>query len=82
MPRPPDRDWRRAARLRFGAAAALFVIGAVLAAVGDGVADLVAVVVMGVAAVLAVSFVFLEIGLSEDRERAREGPGPPGPPRA
>ena len=72
MPRPPERDWRRAAKLRFGGAALLFVAGAVMAAVGDGAVDVAAVVVMGVAVVLAVSFLFLEVGLSEDRERERK----------
>ena len=72
MPRPPEPDWRRAARRRFSATAVVFVIGAVMAAVGDGAVDVAAVVVMGVAAVGAISFLFLEIGLSEDRERARE----------
>ena len=48
------------------------MIGAVLAAVGDGWVDIAGVVIGGVGATLAVVFVFLEVGLSEDRERARE----------
>ncbi len=43
-----------------------------LAAVGDGWVDIAGVVIGGVGATLAVVFVFLEVGLSEDRERARE----------
>jgi hypothetical protein len=72
MPQPPEQDWRRAARLRFALAGVLFVIGAVLAAVGDGWVDIAGVVVGGIGATLAVVFVFLEVGLSEDRERERE----------
>ena len=72
MPQPPEHDWRRAARLRFALAGVLFVIGALLAAVGDGWVDIAGVVIGGVGATLAVVFVFLEVGLSEDRERARE----------
>jgi hypothetical protein len=72
MAQPPEHDWRRAARLRFALAGALFVTGAVLAAVGDGWVDIAGVVVGGIGATLAVAFVFLEVGLSEDRERARE----------
>jgi len=72
MPQPPEHDWRRAARLRFALAGALFAIGVLLAAVGDGWVDIAGVVIGGIGATLAVVFVFLEIGLSEDRERARE----------
>ncbi len=72
MPQPPEPDWRRPARLRFALAGALIVLGAVLAAVGDHTVDIIGVVVGGIGATLAVAFVFLEVGLSEDRERARE----------
>lgn len=60
---------------------------AVLVAAGDGTFGTAAgLFLLGAAGVLAVSFLFLEIGLAEDREReagARErarregGPGPP-----
>jgi hypothetical protein len=56
---------------RFVPAAALVVAGvAVLAAGGGGVTtDAIAMVLIGVGAVLAVATVFFEIGASEDRDR-------------
>jgi hypothetical protein len=56
---------------RFVPAAALVVAGAaVLAAGGGGVTtDAIALVLIGVGAVLAVATVFFEIGASEDRDR-------------
>jgi hypothetical protein len=63
---------RRGRLLGFGGAAALVVFAAVLAAVGDGAADVAAVALGGVGSVLAVSLAFLEVGLWEDRDRAAE----------
>jgi hypothetical protein len=56
---------------RFVPAAVLVVVGfAVLAAGGGGVTtDAIAMVLIGVGAVLAVAAVFFEIGASEDRDR-------------
>jgi hypothetical protein len=63
---------RRGRLLGFGGAAALVVAGVVLAAVGDGKVDAVALGLGGVGAVVATSLAFLEIGLWEDRDRAAE----------
>ena len=72
-----SRFWVR----RAGPVLALVVVGALLVVLGDGIVSIVGGGVIGVAAVLAVALVFLEVGLSEDRERAREqgreGDGPP-----
>lgn len=57
----------------FGAATALVIVGiASLAVIGGGTGQVVAIVLIGLGCVLAVSLVFFEIGLSEDRDRARE----------
>lgn len=57
----------------FGFAALLVVAGGVGAAVFSGtLGQALALVLIGVGFVLATSLVFLEVGLSEDRERARE----------
>ncbi len=59
--------------MAFGSAAALILAG-ILAAIliGDGTGQLLAIVLIGLGLVLATSLVFLEVGLSEDRERTRE----------
>jgi len=57
----------------FGCAGLLVVAGAVCAAViGGGTGELAALVLIGLGFVAATSLVFLEVGLSEDRERARD----------
>jgi hypothetical protein len=57
----------------YGAAAVLVVAGGLSAALaGGGVGQALAMVLIGLGLVLAVSLVFYEVGLSEDRERARE----------
>jgi hypothetical protein len=56
----------------FGSAAALIVTGAICAAaVGGGTGQILALALIGVGLVLATSLVFLEVGLSEDKDRAR-----------
>lgn len=57
----------------FGSAA-LFVIAGVLcgALVGGGTGQVLAFALIGVGVVLATGLVFMEVGLSEDRERSRE----------
>jgi len=51
----------------------LVVAGVVCAAlIGGGTGQILALVLIGVGLVLAVSLIFLEVGLSEDRELARE----------
>ena len=57
----------------FGSAGLMVVCGAVCAAViGGEVGQLLAMILIGLGLILATAFVFLEVGLSEDRERARE----------
>jgi hypothetical protein len=64
---------KRSRILAFGSAAALVVLGAVGAAVFSGTfGQVVALVLIGIGFVLATSLVFLEVGLSEDRQLARE----------
>jgi hypothetical protein len=57
----------------FGSAGLLVICGVVCAAVISGeLGQLLALVLIGLGLVLATAFVFMEVGLSEDRERARE----------
>ena len=67
-----EHDWRAAAKRRFGVLLGVIVVGVVLAAVASGTLQLVGVGLLSIAAVGAVSLVFLEIGYSEDRARQRE----------
>ena len=63
----------RARLLSFGAAAVLIVLGAIAGPVLGGITgEAVAIALLSVGAIAAISLVFLEVGLSEDRERARE----------
>jgi hypothetical protein len=65
---------RRSRILSFGSAGLLVVVGALLGAlVGGGTGQILALVLVGLGFVLATGLVFLEVGLSEDREREREG---------
>jgi hypothetical protein len=64
---------RRARILSFGSAGALIVVGTVCAfVVSGGVGAILALVLIGLGFVLATGLVFLEVGLSEDRQLARE----------
>jgi len=64
---------RRSRIVGFGSAALLVVAGGVSAAVfSPGLGEDLALVLISLGTILAVSLVFLEVGLSEDRERARE----------
>ena len=59
--------------MAFGLAAAFVIAGALCAALTTGdTGQLVGLALIGTGAVLATGLVFLEVGLSEDRERARE----------
>jgi hypothetical protein len=59
--------------LAFGSAGLLVVAGGICAAVVRGLlGELLAIVLISLGLVAATSLVFLEIGLSEDRERARD----------
>jgi uncharacterized membrane protein YuzA (DUF378 family) len=79
---PRDQAEARATRrrrwLECAAVVALLVAGAiVLALAGDSTAaDAVGYVVFGIAGVVAVALVFYEIGLGEERDRARGWRGP------
>jgi hypothetical protein len=64
---------RRSRIVGFGSAALLVVLGSACAAVfSPGLGEDLALVLISLGAILAVSLVFLEVGYSEDRERARE----------
>jgi hypothetical protein len=62
---------RRSRVLGFGGAGVLVVAGAVCAvAFAGGLGQILALVLIGLGLVAATSLVFLEVGFSEDRERA------------
>lgn len=64
---------RRSRIVGFGSAGLLVLAGAVCAvAVGGELGAILALVLIGLGFVGAVSLVFAEVGFSEDRERARE----------
>jgi hypothetical protein len=63
---------RRSRIFGFGSAALLVLAGAVCTVVLSGIASDLALGVLGVGVAVAISLLFLEVGLSEDRERARE----------
>jgi hypothetical protein len=64
---------KRSRILTFGGAGLLVALGVALGVVvGGGAGQVVAIVLVGLGLVAAVSLVFYEVGLSEDRERARE----------
>jgi hypothetical protein len=66
----------RARLLSFGTAAVLIVLGVIAGPVLGGITgEAVAIALLSVGAIAIVSLVFLEVGLSEDRERARERAG-------
>ena len=69
--------WHKTLVRRAGPPAVLFLTGcAMLIAWGDdSVSAIAGFFLVGVAGVIAVSLVFYEVGLSEDRERAREAAG-------
>ena len=65
----------------FGCCALAIVGGAVSAAlVGDGTGAVLAVALIGGGLIVATGLVFLEVGLSEDRERERDLARRRGPP--
>ena len=64
---------RRGRVLTFGGALAAMVAGAVVGAIVGGVTgEAIAIAFVSVGAIAVVSLIFLEVGLSEDRERERE----------
>jgi hypothetical protein len=63
----------RARIASYGSAALLVIAGAVCAAVfGGEAAQIIGMVLIGLGLILVTALVFLEVGLGEDRERARE----------
>jgi hypothetical protein len=70
-----DRRRRRAAARRFLAPVTLAVARIVLIAAWSGVVRIIGWGVVAVAITIALSLVFLEVGYSEDRARARERRG-------
>jgi hypothetical protein len=63
-------DWQRRAIRRFAGALVLIIIGSIIAATQDGDAEAIGWGISGLGMTLATIFLFLEIGLSEDRDRA------------
>ena len=64
---------RRGRVLSFGAAAAAMVAGVIAGAIVGGITgEAIALAFVSVGAIAVVSLIFLEVGLSEDRERERE----------
>ena len=64
---------RRARIALYGSTALLVVAGVVCAAAfGGGTVQFVGFLLIGAGLIIAMGLVFLEVGLSEDRERARE----------
>jgi hypothetical protein len=68
---PADEGWRRAAARRFLVPLAVAAAGIVLVAGWAGVVRIIGWGVIAIAIVIALSLVFLEVGYSEDRARAR-----------
>jgi hypothetical protein len=67
---------RRARTLRYGASIAVALIGAACGALIPGTAGgTAATVLVGIGLVGVVSLIFYDIGLTEDRDRARESRG-------
>ena len=64
---------RRGRVLSFGGAVAAMVAGAIAGAIIGGITgEAIALACVSVGAIAIVSLIFLEVGLSEDRERERE----------
>ena len=73
MDNPWEEMTKRARILAFGSAGILVLAGVAVDVLTSGtLGQLIALVLISIGFVLATSLVFLEVGLSEDRERARE----------
>jgi hypothetical protein len=69
-------DWKRAALRRFLWTIALAVVGLVVVVVSKSRTwDIIGWAVVAAAVTIAIGLAFLEVGYSEDRERAREKRG-------
>jgi hypothetical protein len=75
-PTGEEPDWRRAAARRFALPLLIAVAGIVVVAVASGTTRAIGWGVVALAITVAMSLVFLEIGYSEDRARAREDRDP------
>jgi hypothetical protein len=71
-----ETSWRRAAARRSLVPLTLAVAGIVVGVLGSGTVDVIGWGVLAVAITLAISLVFLEVGYSEDRARARGNEDP------
>lgn len=70
-PPPSPEAFRRSRRILIAVVAALVVAGIVVAATGGDTSKTIGGFLLGVAGILAVARVFYEIGIGEDRDRAR-----------
>jgi hypothetical protein len=78
----PNHMTTKARIAAYGSAGALLVAGIVCeAAVNGGAGQIVGFTLIGLGGITLISLVFLEIGLSEDRERAAEEHPPTPSPR-
>lgn len=75
--RAENEDWRRAAARRALLPLVIAVAGLIVILVGEGAATIVGWGIVAVGVTVAISLVFLEIGYSEERDRAREQGLPP-----
>lgn len=71
MAPPTDAAFRRSRLLTLAAVAVLAVAGVALAVLVEEDGEIYGGFLLGVAAILAIARVFYEIGIGEDRERAR-----------
>lgn len=68
---PSDAAFRRSRAISVAVAAALTVAGVLIAVLVDEDGEIYGGFLLGVAAILAIARVFYEIGIGEDRERAK-----------
>lgn len=70
-PPPSPEAFRRSRRILVAVVAVLVVAGIVVAATGGDTAKTIGGFLLGLAGILAIARVFYEIGIGEDRDRAR-----------
>ena len=80
MPDQEPIDWRRRAARRSVWPLVLAVIGFIVVLIGeDGTLGIIGWGIVGAGVTVAIALVFLEVGYSEDRERAAEAEKRDGP---
>ena len=80
MPEPEQINWARRAARRAVLPLVVAVIGFVIVLIGeDGTLGIIGWGVVGAGITVAIGLVFLEVGYSEDRERAAEAERRKGP---